>query len=96
MQQSCDLSIYLSELDSVIKLFRLENSTSTTTLSLGMLLNSLDNYLDQFKCVSKASLLEEKSDNPLDDIDEDQVKKKLLFKLNQLVSENLEKIEIIL
>jgi hypothetical protein len=86
MQKKYDLNVYLNEVNSIIKILR--NETGSSVIKIEQLLTKLDNYLDQVKCIKKASLFEE------DDLLE--AKSKLLFKVNQLVSEKMEEIESIL
>jgi hypothetical protein len=93
-----DLSLYLNELNNIKNELKLEESNA----KLESVISCLDDYLDQFNCVNASDILDEDGPNEFDaknnelyigeptQIIDNNVKTKLLFKINELINEQLE------
>ena len=87
-----DIKSYLNELNKIYKEIKLEDNDN----QLKTMLSNLDNYVDQFCCVKTSEIFS--NVNLIDDIkmDENEIKTKLLRKINQLINEQLELFEVLL
>jgi hypothetical protein len=80
-----DLKSYLNELNKIHKEINLQDSDN----QLRTMLSNLDNYVDQFCCVKKSDIFSNKDINDVK-MDENEIKTKLLRKINQLINEQFE------
>jgi hypothetical protein len=87
MDKNFNLSVYLNEVNSIIKL--VESDLLQTCLS------ELGNYIEQLKVVRESSIFEDDSNNCFK-INLSEARSNLLFKLNQLISQKIEEIEVIM
>jgi hypothetical protein len=85
MTNNIDLKSYLNELNKINKELKLENNDN----QLRTMLSNLDNYVDQFCCVKTSNIFSSVNTNDIK-MDENEIKTKLLRKINQLINEQLE------
>ena len=94
MEKSFDVGVYLKELEAVKTIFA--KSTSVNFLSI---LSSLENYLEQIKSIRSCELFRRNDTQRVESgewNDYDNVKIKLIYKLNNLANECLRELDLIL
>lgn len=103
MEKSFDLGVYLKELEAVKTIFAKSTSVNDSDQSpsrFNSILSSLDNYLEQIKSIRTCKLFRRNDTQSVvgsgEWNDYDNVKIKLVYKLNNLVNECLREIDLIL
>jgi hypothetical protein len=81
MNNYFDLNIYLNGMKSI------QNELSSNILE--GTINKLENYFEQINSIDKSLLFQENFE-----LDKDELKRKLLFKINNNVNENMELISL--
>lgn len=81
MNSYFDLNIYLNGMKSI------QNELSSNILE--GTINKLENYFEQINSIDKSLLFQENFE-----LDKDELKRKLLFKINNNVNENMELISL--
>lgn len=77
-----DLKIYLKELEAIETLFKQEDENSC---KFSTLVSNLQNYMNQVKCIENCEILRE--DRSSSQLNLNEIKFKVLFKLNTLINE---------
>lgn len=88
LETNFDLKLYLNSINSIGKELELNSSTQ-----LGKNLNELDNYLNQINCIKKSFIFNNEEINK--ELNNKEIKQKLLFKINQLVNQNIKIIQAV-
>jgi hypothetical protein len=90
-----ELTLYLNDINSIKKLLNLDSDLS----KFSEILNDLENYYEQANSIksAKSSLFKSSyNGNPINVIEREELRHKLLFKINKLINENIELVEEIL